>query len=51
MGKYSVLEYRNQNDFRYGSFEVFAKPHEIIISGILKKSGGRSRYLLVRRSK
>ena len=50
MGKYSVIEYRNQNDFKYGSLEVFAnKPDEIIISGLLKKTGGRSRYLLIRR--
>lgn len=49
MGKHSVIEYRSQNDFKYGSFEVFAKPNEIIISGLLKKTGGRSRYLLIRR--
>jgi len=48
--KARVTEYRNQKDFRYGSFEVYVKPHEIIISGVLKKSGSRSRYMLVRRT-
>jgi hypothetical protein len=51
MPKYSVIEYRNQNDFKYGNFEVFAKPNEVIISGLLKKSGSRSRYLQIRRNK
>jgi len=45
-----VIEYRNMNDFKYGSFEVYAKPNEMIISGILKKTNGRSRYMLIRRN-
>jgi len=45
-GRYSVIEYRNQKDFRYGSFEVYVKPNELIISGVLK-TGQRSRYLRV----
>jgi CO/xanthine dehydrogenase FAD-binding subunit len=49
MGKFSVVEYRNVNDFKYGSFDVYLKSDEIIISGILKKNSSRSRYMSVRR--
>ena len=45
-GKWTVIEYRNQKDFKYGSFEVYVKKEEFIISGILKR-GQRSRYIKV----
>jgi len=47
--KASVTEFRNQKDFRYGSFDVYVRKNEVIISGMLKKSGSRSRYMLIRR--
>jgi hypothetical protein len=40
------MQYRNQNDFKWGSFDVYVKPNEVIISGILKK-GGHSRFMRV----
>jgi len=49
MGKYSVIEYRNVNDFKYGSFDVYVKPDEVMASG-LRKRGMHSRYMLIRRN-
>lgn len=46
---FSVHEYRNQNDFKWGSFDVYVKPNEIIVSGLLKKNGSHSRYMRILR--
>jgi len=46
MSGFSVIQYRNQSDFKWGSFDVFVKPDEVIISGVLKK-GNRSRFMKV----
>lgn len=49
MGRFSVIQYRNQNDFKWGSFDVYVKPDEVIISGLLKKGGGHSRFMKVKK--
>ena len=48
MNKISTIKYRNFNDFKWGSFEVYVTEKEVIIRGILKKTGGFSPYILVR---
>lgn len=44
---FRVHQYRNQNDFKWGSFDVYVKPKEVIISGLLKKTGSHSRFMKV----
>lgn len=39
--------YRNFNDFKYKTFEVYVTEKEIIIRGILKKTGNFSPYVTV----
>jgi len=46
--KWSVTQYRNFNDFLFGSFEVYVLEKEIVIRGRLKR-GNNSLYLLIRR--
>jgi hypothetical protein len=48
MAKYSVIEHRNKNDFKYGSFDVIVRSNEVILVGILKR-GNRSRFMTIRR--
>lgn len=50
MAKWSVIEHRGYNDFKYGSFSVYATPKEIVIRGVLKKTNQHSMYLLLRRN-
>jgi len=50
MAKYSVIEHRNINDFRYGSLDVIVRSDEIILVGVLKR-GNRSKYMTVRKNK
>jgi len=47
--KCRVIEYRNQNDFMYGSFTVYVTANEIIIRGILKRDNQWSKYMLIQR--
>lgn len=44
----SVRKFRNYNDFKYGSFQVYVTENECIIRGILKKTGNFSPFLLIR---
>lgn len=39
--------YRNFNDFKYKTFEVYVTENKIIISGILKKTNNFSPYIMV----
>lgn len=47
MTKTTVRKYRNFNDFKWGSFEVYVTEKETIIRGILKKTGKYSPYYLI----
>ena len=49
LSRYSVIKYRSEEDFKWGSFDVYVKSNEIIISGILKR-GNRSRFMLIRKN-
>lgn len=48
--KCRVIEYRNQNDFQYGSFTVYVTTNEIVIRGILKRDNQWSKYMLIQRT-
>lgn len=43
----TVRKFRNYNDFKYGSFQVYVTEKETIIRGILKKTGHYSPFLLI----
>ena len=43
----TARKYRNYNDFKYGSFTVYANGKEVMIRGILKKTKKYSPYILV----
>jgi hypothetical protein len=49
MNKFSVIEYRGFNDFKFGSFTVYVTDKVIIIRGVLKKTNSPSLYLKIRR--
>jgi len=46
--KWAVVQYRNYNDFTYGSFDTYVTEKEIVIRGRLKK-GGNSLYMMIRK--
>jgi len=48
MGKLTTIKYRNFNDFKWGSFQAYVTEREVIIRGILKKTGNYSEYILIR---
>jgi len=48
--KWSVVQYRNHNDFTYGSFTAYVTEREIVIRGILKKNHNPSLYMMIRRA-
>lgn len=50
MGKWTARQYRNWNDFQYGSFDAYVQEREIVIRGKLKK-GNTSLYMLIKREK
>ena len=45
MGNWSVIQHRNFNDFKYGSFTVYVTKKEIVIRGILKRDSASSLYI------
>lgn len=47
MGKWTVIQHRNYNDFVYGSFDTYVQEDEIIIRGRLKR-GQPSLYMVIR---
>ncbi len=47
MVRFSVLQYRNYNDFKYGSFNVYVTEKEVTIRGLLKKNNNSSLYMRV----
>lgn len=47
MTKITARKYRNFNDFKWGSFEVYVTEKEAIIRGKLKKTGKFSPYILI----
>jgi hypothetical protein len=50
MAKWSVRQYRNFDDFHFGSFEIYCTEQEIVIRGRLKR-GQNSLYMMLRREK
>lgn len=38
---------RSFNDFKWGSFTVYVTEKEVIIRGVLKKTGNYSPYMLI----
>lgn len=48
MGKITIRKFRNYNDFKYGSFQVYVTEKETIIRGILKKTDNYSPFYLIR---
>jgi len=46
--RWFVRQYRNYNDFRYGSFDSYVTEREVVVRGILKK-GGSSLYLMIQK--
>jgi hypothetical protein len=50
MGKWSVIQHRNYDDFTYGSFDAYVTEEEIVIRGRLKR-GQPSLYMIIRRTK
>lgn len=48
MGRMITRKFRNFNDFKWGSFQVYVTEKEIIIRGILKKTDNFSPYILIR---
>ncbi len=46
--RWTVIQYRNYNDFLYGSFDTYVQEDEIVIRGRLKK-GNNSLYIMIRR--
>ena len=47
MNKINARKYRNFNDFKWGSFEVYVTEKEAIIRGVLKKTNNYSPYILI----
>jgi len=43
----SARKFRSYNDFKYGSFTVYVTEKEVMIRGILKKTGNYSPYMLI----
>ena len=50
MGKWSTIQYRNFDDFKFGNFTVYVTKKETVVRGILKKTGQTSLYQLIRRN-
>jgi len=48
MSKITARKYRNFNDFKWGSFQVYVTEKEAIIRGILKKTNNFSPYIMIR---
>jgi len=48
-GKWTTIQYRNFNDFKFGSFTVYSTEKETVVRGILKKTNQPSLYQLTRR--
>ena len=44
-----VIEYRNRDDFVYGSFTVYVTESEVIIRGILKRDQQWSKFMLIQK--
>ena len=44
-----VIEYRNRDDFVYGSFSVYVTEREVLIRGILKRDQQWSKFMLVQK--
>ena len=49
MGKWTVIQYRNFDDFLWGSFDTYVQEEEIVIRGRLKR-GQNSLYMMIRKS-
>jgi len=47
--KWKTRQFRNYNDFKFGSFSIYVKEKEVVIRGILKKSNNPSLYMIVYR--
>ena len=45
---WKTIQYRNFNDFKWGSFTSYVTKKEIIIRGILKKTNQYSLYILMK---
>ena len=41
----TVKRYRNFNDFKWGSFDIYVTEKECYVFGILKKTNNRGKYL------
>jgi hypothetical protein len=48
--KYAVKQFRNFNDFEFGSFTSYVTENQIIIRGIDKKKKCVSKYLEINRN-
>jgi len=42
---WTVVQYRNYNDFKYGSFDIYVTKKEFVVRGLLKRGGQSSLYL------
>lgn len=42
---WTVTQYRNYKDFKYGSFNIYLTDKEFVVRGILKKTNNTSKYL------
>ena len=49
LGKWSTIQYRNFNDFKFGSFTTYVTEKETVVRGILKKTNQPSLYQLTKR--
>jgi len=49
MKKWSVIQYRNYDDFVYGSFSSYVTKQDVVIRGVLKKTHNNSLYMMIRR--
>lgn len=47
--KWTVIQYRNYDDFSYGSFDSYVTENEIVIRGRLKR-GHPSLYMIIRKA-
>lgn len=48
--KYSVKQFRNYNDFAFGSFTSYVTENQIIIRGMLKKKNCISKYMEINKN-
>lgn len=49
MGKWSTAQCRSYDDFRYGSFDCYVTKNDVVIRGVLKKTGAQCVYMKIGR--